>query len=343
MYFLLIILFIYLFILDIFYCLELLATLLSSQFRAFLHLTDVEGGMTFCQKMRETAPILQFHIECYHYKTVRRKDSNGHVHTSTTKVTTYTATKTVRIPYWCDCTPPLYVPDFRLLIHIKTRFIIEWLHNSWQTVQKIKDDLYDKNKHRDVHCSVTVAEELPGLIKETMILNGKKKKIPIFFRWPRFILSIIGLGRSVCYHIASVASVERFRVIKKASLEAPVVTPEFCQQNQIDYSSIVPSAPILVPNNFGAAYDETNEPATVPCIANPTPLTITSSSDYNLYYNDLSYYDQIYQQQQKQFNFVNETPEYTSVVDNDNDNDNDNDSETQNIAHVESNEEDYSI
>jgi len=319
----------------VFYIVSIITTFCSAQYKAMSHRTDVEGGMNFCQKMRESGPVVSFHVECYHYTTVTTRDSKGHTHTRREKRVTYSKFFPIPIPYWCDATPPLYVPDFRLLIHIKTRLIIEWMHNSLDTLDKMRNELYDKNKHRDTYCSVTRSETIPGLIPETMILNGKKKKIPFFIRWPRYLFAFLGLGHQVAYHIATVASVERFRVIKKVSLEAPVVTPEFCQQYQLDYSAIAAQAPILNQANYASFnYVESETDgvaATVPCVVNPVPLTITSSSDYNTYYNNMNYYDQIYQNQQNLANQLaqqqqeemrNDTgneamPTYTSTVDND--------------------------
>jgi len=281
------------------YAAYFIITFCTAQFSAMRHLKDVQGGLEFCKQMREAPPCLSFHVECYHYETYTTRDKNGRIHTHRRKVTTISRRIGIPIPYWCDATPPLFVPNYRLLIHIKTRFTIKWMHNSESVISSIRNRIYDDYRHRDTHCDVTRSEYIPGLIENIMILNGKAKKIPFLIKWPRIVLAFFGFGLHSAFHIATVASVEKFCVVKKASFEAPVVSHEFCQQHQIDFSTITAKAPVVTTNDFSQfQYNETDSPATVPCIVNPYPLTFDDPSQIPMY-NDANYYDAIYQQQQQ--------------------------------------------
>ena len=261
----------------------------------------------FARDMRATGPTLSFSIECYHFRTVQTdKDS-----TREEKVVTYSNTFSIPIPYWSDDTPPLFVPTERPFVHVKTRDTVYWMHNSLHIINKIQRNLYKEYKYRDDHCSIQRKTEILGLIPEIMVKTDESYSVPFALGFMRHILMLLGFGLPVAYHIATTAAVERFMVIKKASLEAPVVDAAFCQEYNIPYASVRPQAPVYTSAAEAQQpqmYDETQGPAvTPPCYYNPYPLIINDVQGYNQYYQTAMMYDQ-YAQQQQSF-FANNTVE----------------------------------
>jgi hypothetical protein len=250
----------------------------SEQYQAMDNMTDVEGGLVFAKEMRSTAPTLSLNVSCYHYETRRHTThSKGKSHTTTTRVrvTTFSAVNHIPIPFWCDLTPPLLLPNNRLLIHVKTRPMITWLHGSELVIEMLRSRLYETNKHRDTNCEVHKNEVIPGLISERMILNGKKKKVPMIFRgFLRLLVNLFSFGLANAYYIASVAPVEHFTVTKYSSLKEPVVTQAFCAAYNIPYASIVPSAPLITqPGGYTfVTGNETDYAVSPPCLQNPYPV-----------------------------------------------------------------------
>lgn len=240
---------------------------------------SVEGGANYAKGVREAAPVLFFSVECFHEaerdEILVSKNENGRESREEKKkgdrVVTYTLKLTVGIPYWCDFTEPLYLPDGQLLVHVITKNKIEWMHGSEEYIEKWRERLYRENKNRDKECTATTHQYIPDIVHDRMIRNGDSNDV-CFLLWccPHIIAILFGFGLHFALGVATVASVVRYHVIKRASLFSPVVSSDWCRENNVDYLRIVPTAPVVGSDSF--SYRDNNAQRTQPCLQNPKPL-----------------------------------------------------------------------
>lgn len=79
-------------------------------------------------------------------------------------------------------------------------------------------------------------------------------------------------------------------MIKKASLEAPVLEEAYCAANNIDYSAITAQAPIInssTVDSYSYQMSETQGGAvTAPCYINQYPMIMNDPTAYDQYYQN---------------------------------------------------------
>ena len=81
------------------------------------HTKTAEGTVVFMQRLQSARPIIEMHVDCYHYETVQHTetvtDSDGNTttqsYTTEEKVTTHTARRNKTFRSWADCSGAL--PD----------------------------------------------------------------------------------------------------------------------------------------------------------------------------------------------------------------------------------------
>ena len=81
------------------------------------HTKTAEGTVVFMQRLQKAAPIIEMHVDCYHYETRHHTrtvtDSDGNTttesYTTEEKVTTHTARRNKTFRSWADCSGAL--PD----------------------------------------------------------------------------------------------------------------------------------------------------------------------------------------------------------------------------------------
>ena len=115
-------------------------------------------------KCIKSPPCIVWHMECYHYKTVRTTDSKGRTKTKRVKVVTWRGSKTFEIKHWEDQSASiasLFYLQSMELTRLETSKNISYTGESSARYTQEKSSFIAANKHRDRYWSISTLEDIP--------------------------------------------------------------------------------------------------------------------------------------------------------------------------------------
>ena len=180
----------------------------SSSSKYICHKTTQMGIYDQMGKYYMTYPVIQFHCECYHYETRRRRvttrDSKGRRRTRTVtervRVTTYR--ETYKMPYYSarDVSGLFYLDCDRAMIQRKYYIQLDIYEEinfadaiSYMDYEREKDIFWRRNRFRDVHFDFRESRYVPGLIQENLIKLTESEPccINFFFYFLYTIITVV--------------------------------------------------------------------------------------------------------------------------------------------------------
>jgi hypothetical protein len=172
----------------IFYIAYIINALCSPTFSYLLHKHKANTIHDYMKTLFATAPIIRFHVECYHYETRYEtyKDANGNTQTrsSQVKITTYTGHENFYYYSWRDISGVFLLDVAKFLnknfqkayIKLKLNLDINYADDgtfSDYTMQKFI--FHARNRWRDVHMHTWETTDLPGMNKYNMVRVSDNK------------------------------------------------------------------------------------------------------------------------------------------------------------------------
>lgn len=123
----------------------------------------------------QSPPEIVFHMECFHYRRVRRKTKNG-VKIERKKVVTWRGTRMFKFHEWVDQSPPSYTLNYLEKIHVARMYTDKQIDLSPRARDRRRNQysqFVNNNRWRDVHYKAWQSENIPGLYEHTLVLNEK--------------------------------------------------------------------------------------------------------------------------------------------------------------------------
>lgn len=179
---------------------------------ALLRKMSTTGVDKLITVIRRNYPRIVYNVECYHYETRHKTDSDGKTQTSTERVTTYRGSYMVMLNAWWDRSPALYLPDFPLY-WVKMRPFIVYEGSSHAYLAGYRNFLYRFFRFYDTHVSILMSVHVNGLHEDNIV--SKTGSMPCYFNYCLSVASIAFLqGAALFTLFRRKATTVKYAVVK---------------------------------------------------------------------------------------------------------------------------------
>ncbi|KAK3724928.1 hypothetical protein QZH41_005686 [Actinostola sp. cb2023] len=250
----------------------LIESVFSHELAYIKNIMHDETAWSYIQRMHAVAPIISMTVECYHWETRTRvvyyTDANGNSQSRTEtyqeRVVTFVDSDVFSFGCWVDVSkremPSIsYVALTRLKIDAHINFGDQETEEDYG---RQREDMLDRNRHRDVHMDFSTSREIPGLeqrISAYVDLSVKPWWIGQGYFWIATLLMLTWPYRWLFRAKTAKSYYDLNKKIYKSTTpprEVDIMDPITILQQ--------PSVPVMVESNVNPSFCMSEIPSTAP-------------------------------------------------------------------------------
>lgn len=227
------------------YIIYLILELCSSTFSYLLNARNADSVHVLMKTLFSNPILINFHCECYHYRTKVTRNKNGTT-TSREKVVTYRGIQSFTYYSWKDVSGTFLLDSSQALMNDKIQFIKlkldkKFIFNDQYTnmdYQRQYHQFYMTNRWRDTYISTSVVNSIQSFNEFNLVKISDQPVPCLFNKWWFILFTILSLAQFYKYYVDSICSFQFFLIKKQISTRFNLNAAEFREKFEIDAPKI---------------------------------------------------------------------------------------------------------